>query len=963
MGVVVVAKDVEATLQASVIVARGLDGSSAKTWRIRSGHRTGGPQGPFVVEAQEETIAVLQSAAPEIRDFLEGFDIVFFLDTLVGPSLLKEHVYGVDHQQRGEWADLRRLCALFLPERPPQELLRNPRGRAGVTPNEAAAAASEVVKEVVEAVVRGGVRDGVWLLLELTDVLGHAGITDLQALSKALRYPVLHGSRRPPKLQPPTLVDAKRFIRSVVGAIVVMPSQEQSALEPPSDSVVRPIPDGAIERGFAALAETVREGRGVQNRPQQREYAEFVAGALYGGGAFAIEAGTGTGKTLGYLVPACEFLLANPGWRVVVATSTRNLQIQVGEELDRVRALQRYEHLRVLSLRGRSHYVCTRHLVRTYEELFVSDEGLLKDKLAWLHLCSRALRMGSLLEGANAFYGDLSALKALVGDHRASRACYGKACRKGNLCAYSAQQAAAMTTDLIITNHHKLVHLSADIQRRAVCIIDEADTFPENARSALRKGLGRSRAASTTRALQITYERSMRFCMRRFKGTEWEFALKELLPRLRKINVMTMRVNKEVRTLDAYLGLQAFPWKRWRSLSRVHDIRRGLVSLEAHIAAVADELDATAAVLEQAERKRGDGHAPSDLRSCASYLRRVADTVGTAPSGYGEAEWLHVAQRDQQGWQLSRLPFVLSSAIPRPLSGFRAVLYTSATLYGGDGTGWLRRELGINGDFDAERRIPPPFEYSKVVRAAVAAYVPEYRYDDSQSMRLEVVARTVAVVARQLQGRTLVLCTSKSDMVGVAQAVRTEIAGEGIDVVIQTGDGAQGIERLRSHEGTVLLGVNRYWVGIDVPGPALSAVIVMRLPNAIPNDPTVLHRRQHDGGEASLAHSKAMMALRLRQGFGRLIRSVGDRGLFLLLDPRVLQARYRKTLESLPVTFDVLQAENAPSAPDDLSRWTERAKEELSLATYSDPLRASGAATNALELSPSTTPDGVKATT
>ena len=909
VGVVVVATDVEATLQASVIVARGLDGSSAKTWRIRSGHRTGGPQGPVVVEAQEETIAGLQSAAPEIRDYLEGFDVVFVLDTLVGPSLLKEHVYGVDRQQRGEWADLRRLCALFLPERPPQELLKHPRGRAGVTPNEAAAAASEVVKEVVEAVVRGGVRDGVWLLLELTDYLGRAGVADLRALSKAARHPALRGPHRPPEvrptLQPPAVADAKRFIRSVVGATRVTPSQAPSVAGTPSDPAVCPIPTGMIARGFAEITAASPEGHGVQHRPQQQGYAEFVAEALCDGGAFAVEAGTGTGKTRGYLLPACEFLLANPGWRIVVATTTRNLQAQVVEELDRLRALRRYEHLRVLSLHGKSHYVCTRHLLRTYGELFVAGEGHRQERLAWLHLCSRSLRTDALLDGASAFYGDLRALKALVGGHRASRACYGKACRKGGLCAYSEQQAAARTTDIVVTNHHKLVHLGADVQHHAVCIVDEADAFPENARSALRKGLRRSSAASATHALSSIRQRSVRFFIRRFREAEWDFALEELFPRLRRIFSLTGRVNKEVLTLDAHLGPRPFPRKRWRALSRVHDIRRCLSSLEAHLAAAADELDAIAATLGKAERRRGDGQVKSDLRARASYLRRVASTVGTTPSGYGEREWLHLAQRDLRGWRLEMLPFVLSAAEPRPLCDFHTVLYTSATLYGGDGTAWLRRELGMSGDFDAERRIPPPFEYPETVRAAVAAYVPKYRYaepgnDDDQTMRIEAAARTVAIVARELHGRTLVLCTSKSEMVAVAQAARTELAGEGIDVEVQAGDGAQGIERLRSHEGIVLIGVNRYWVGIDVPGPALSAVVVTRLPNANPNDPSVLHRRQHDGGEASAEHSRAMMALRLRQGFGRLIRSSGDRGLFLLLDPRVRNAHIARHSRASP---------------------------------------------------------------
>ena len=235
-------------------------------------------------------------------------------------------------------------------------------------------------------------------------------------------------------------------------------------------------------------------------RAQQVEYARFVARAIGGRGAYAIEAGTGTGKTFGYLVPALEYLRHAPEGLVVVATSTKNLQEQMrrGEIPSLLRESDgsrnpRYKAIRTATLKGKNCYLCVEALDRDYEDS-CHPKAEWADALAWLYLALRLRDTEGEVEGMARCLSSHSTLgPALRGLLR--RVAADRACRHGSLpnlkhCVYPAHRVRAEQTNLLIVNHHKLALLPPKaIERATVCIIDEADRFPDNFRSALARSL------------------------------------------------------------------------------------------------------------------------------------------------------------------------------------------------------------------------------------------------------------------------------------------------------------------------------------------------------------------------------------------------------------------------------------------------------------------------------------------
>lgn len=254
-----------------------------------------------------------------------------------------------------------------------------------------------------------------------------------------------------------------------------------------------------IDAAFADLRKQAKaNGHDLKPRPRQQEYAHFVARAFNQGGAYALEAGTGTGKTFGYLVPALEYLCRHPTAAVIVATSTKNLQdqMQAGElpallpHDEKGRRVGRYAAIRTALLKGKNCYLCADALANQFFEVFETGPPGWPRALAWLYLALRLRDTQGEIESVprpiETLLGrDLGGLRPLVEAERHCR--HGK----GNLldelpCVYKAHRLRAEVAHLVITNHHKLLSLPTALQERAqVLIVDEADRFPDNFRAAL----------------------------------------------------------------------------------------------------------------------------------------------------------------------------------------------------------------------------------------------------------------------------------------------------------------------------------------------------------------------------------------------------------------------------------------------------------------------------------------------
>src|SRR5690606_21797407 len=202
-------------------------------------------------------------------------------------------------------------------------------------------------------------------------------------------------------------------------------------------------------------------------------------------------------------------------------------------------------------------------------------------------------------------------------------------------------------------------------------------------------------------------------------------------------------------------------------------------------------------------------------------------------------------------------------------------------------------------------RLASPFDYEQHVYGAVTTFLPTYNFraTEQESERwMEGVVETLRALTVATEGRTLVLLTNLSEMRQIYNRLSRVLEAYAIEVIGQRGTGRGDLQRFREGEHAVLLGVYRLWTGIDVPGRSLSQVIVVRLPNPWVSDAVVQHRLYHDGEAMWSNYYQPATRLKLRQGFGRLIRHETDRGLFVVLDARLATQKHMRNIQKeLPV--------------------------------------------------------------
>ena len=248
----------------------------------------------------------------------------------------------------------------------------------------------------------------------------------------------------------------------------------------------------------------------------------------------------------------------------------------------------------------------------------------------------------------------------------------------------------------------------------------------------------------------------------------------------------------------------------------------------------------------------------------------------------------------------------------------RPPFFTSATLFIDDRLDLFSDDLGISFDTDKQERIASPFDYLENVHGFVTTTLPAYSSGASRQQiigwrREAAIALTRLAIA--LNGRTLALFTSTEEMRDIYEQVQPVLERYGIDPLLQNGSSLAEINAFRNTEHSVLFGVDRFWTGVDFPGRTLSQVIVVRLPNPNLSNPVIAHRRQVMGDAFWARYYRPTTKLKLRQGFGRLIRKETDTGLFVVLDQRLWSdQRMRNLQDAVDVTLHRRSTE-----PDDMN--------------------------------------------
>jgi len=624
-------------------------------------------------------------------------------------------------------------------------------------------------------------------------------------------------------------------------------------------------------------------------RVEQIEMARAVAAAIDARSALVVEAGTGVGKTYAYLVPA---LLS--GARTLLSTATKTLQDQLFlRDLPRLRAALGVP-VTVALLKGRGSYLCSHRLGLARSEVQLPDRFAVR-ALARIEAWAQTTVSGDLaeLEGLD----ERSIIIPLVTSSREN--CLGSECPEARQCHVNKARREAMAADLVVVNHHLFF---ADMALRdsgvaellpsvEVAIFDEAHQLGEAGVQFLGTVLGTSQLidfARDTLAAGLQQARGL---------VAWPEVAVACDKSARDLRIATSGRLGEVR---ANLKL------RWSERSGETEFAAALSAVEAACLAAREALDTVSELAPDFVR----------LAERAARLAALARQFAGPPDD-SKIRWIDISAHQAR---LVESPLDIRQALrEQMLAAPKAWIFTSATLGDDDRLSWFTEGAGLA---DARAlRLGSPFDYRRHARV----YVPRAFPKPGETAHAPAVAGLAGRCARALGGRTFVLTTTLRSLQAIGAQLQEAFSADdsGIEVLVQgQGSKRQLMQRFLTAPRAVLVGSQSFWEGIDVPGERLSCVIMVRLPFPVPTEPVYAARaEQVRDGFAQLALPQA--ALRLKQGFGRLIRRSTDRGAVVILDNRILGRDYGKAfLDVLPPASRFVGP--AAEIADRVGDWLER---------------------------------------
>jgi predicted DnaQ family exonuclease/DinG family helicase len=672
-------------------------------------------------------------------------------------------------------------------------------------------------------------------------------------------------------------------------------------------------PDGLLEKRFA----------GYEYRPQQIEMLQAVIEVFNHGGQLLAEAGTGTGKSLAYLVPAIYYAVQN-GRPVVVSTNTINLQDQLfNKDIPDLQGILPVEFKAAL-LKGRSNYLCLRRLAafRRSSTLQAEEVQVLAKILAWLP----ATETG---DSAELSLRDQE-LSVWQGVQAQQETCLGERCphrRKGRCFLYRARHRAE-AAHIIVVNHSLLLS-DMLVSNRVLpeyhhLIIDEAHHLEARTTEQLGFAVNRAQAVSLLAGLyrRTGAERGVGFLPsipQHFHGSlvsaETQKQVGVFLPKLQtQVDGARGIVERLFESLQSFVIEAVAPQQSNQSAYDLRvELTRGMRIQPAwsEIEILADDLDHQLLGVEKGLQSLHTGFSDmedhnildyddllQDIWARLEHVRRLREQLRDAVNE-PQAErvyWFRVGARDSQV-SLHSAPLHVGSLLAQNLfPELETLVLTSATLSTAKEFSYIRDRLSL---YDAdELRVDSPFDYAQ----STLLYIPTDIPEPAQANYQNVLAKSVLNLCLATEGRALLLFTSHRQLRSTYYAIARTVEEANIAVFGQGLDGSrrQLLQRFRTTPRSVLLGTRSFWEGIDVVGPALSCLVISRLPFSVPSDPVFAARsRTFEDPFGQYAVPEAV--LRFRQGFGRLIRSGRDRGVVVVLDKRILSKSYGSAfLDSLP---------------------------------------------------------------
>lgn len=609
---------------------------------------------------------------------------------------------------------------------------------------------------------------------------------------------------------------------------------------------------------------------GYTPRPQQIEMATAIMLAMQDNRVFVAEAGTGTGKTYAYLVPALR-----SGGKVIISTGTKTLQDQLFQrDLPTVRDALK-AGVSVALLKGRANYVCHHHLERA------QSDGRFATKAEAEHIrtISRFIKTTRT--------GDKAELVAVPEDSPAWQQatstrdnCLGQECAYAKECFVMAARREAMQADVVVVNHHLFF---ADVMLRddglgellPACnavIFDEAHQLPEVA------GLFFGESVSTAQLIDLA-----RDCR-----NEGIAAARDYKP----LQEAVRGVDKAARDLRLTISGENLRLPASQVSDR-SDFQQSLDTLDAQLLELGRHLEA------QAERSEGLENCLHRTQDMVLRLKRWRSHV---PNEGEKTEYVRWVEVFSQTLALNMTPLHVADIFQRQMAGHpRAWIFTSATLAIGNDFGHYCQELGL---MEAETaQWGSPFDYARNGLLYCPPDMPEP--NSPQYSESVVAAAWPAIVASG--GRAFILCTSLRAMRRIHELIETRLAEAGLEYpLLLQGQSSRTelLQRFRHLGNAILVASQSFWEGVDVRGEALSLVVIDKLPFAPPDDPVLAARIEHlrkQGGNPFFDYQLPHAVISMKQGAGRLIRDESDRGVLMVCDPRMVDKPYgRRIWQSLP---------------------------------------------------------------
>ena len=637
-------------------------------------------------------------------------------------------------------------------------------------------------------------------------------------------------------------------------------------------------------RSLFSQAGALSRAKNFEYRPEQQEMAVAIAHALEEERHLVVEAGTGVGKSIAYLAPAILYALQEKK-KAIVSTHTINLQEQLlHKDIPILKKILPLEFEAAL-MKGRQNYLCPRRLERALQqagELFTTSEAA---ELARIAEWARTTRDGSLSDLA--IEPDPKVWTQVCSE---AHICTSKTCGQAGNCFFQQARKRLLAADVIVINHTLLFMLlgspEEQLKREAgylfpndFIIFDEAHTVEQTASRQI--GIGVSQYG-----LRATVQRL--YNARTKKGL---FTVTRDAPGVTMAAALMDEIDAFFRSIDERCDFRKGREVRIREVDFAPDAISGrLVALQARVAEVVKrtEDEFLKAELQELGRRIHDARV-----GIVTFLEQGAE---------GYVYWVERTGKTAQFLTLNAAPIDIAPVLQGML--FRencSCVMTSATLaVGRPDLAYFRERIGA-GEVEP-LQLGSPFDFPEQMKLFVVRKMPDPR----DAGYAKALAHWVAHFVTETEGRAFVLFTSYRVMQQLAGEMEAFFAENDMNLLVQGQGAPRGklLEQFKTTPRSILFGTDSFWMGVDVPGEALSNVIITRLPFAVPDHPLIeakLELIEARGGDAFTEYSLPEAILKLRQGVGRLIRTKSDHGIVVILDNRIVTRPYgRAFLQALP---------------------------------------------------------------